>query len=164
MRRLSAPLVVTVAGLIALAVLVTRRAELRPVEGWLLLAAFGGRYVARVMHGYLVPGRRSWPDPVATAAVIALAIWDMAVGLPAAAIRTGAAILGAYFALTLAITTVRIFSSQRRYWVWTNRPASAARKAASASGGAEKESATRNTLPHPSHLTPAGEADPSAGR
>jgi phosphatidylglycerophosphate synthase len=163
MRRLPAPLVVAVAGLVALAVLVTRRVELRPVEGWLLLAAFGGRYVARVMHGYLVPARRSWPDPVATVAVIALAIWDLVAGLPSATIRPGAAILGAYLALTLAITTVRIFSSQRRYWVWTNRPVAADRAAASAGGDAEKESATRNTPPHPSRLTPAGEADPSAG-
>ncbi len=160
MRRLPAPLVLAVAGLIALAALVTRRQELRPVEGWLLLGLFGGRYVARVMHGYLVPARRSWPDPIATLVVIALAIWDFAGGLPADAVRTGAAILGAYLTLTLLITLAGIFAKQRRYWVWMNRPASEAANAAVA----EKESASRNTPLHPSRLTPAGEADPSAGQ
>ncbi|MFI5232958.1 MAG: hypothetical protein ACHQSE_10665 [Gemmatimonadales bacterium] len=158
MRRLPAPLVLAVAGLIALAAIVTRRHELRPAEGWLLLGLLGGRYVARVMHGYLVPTRRSWPDPVATAVVIALAIWDVAGGLPSAAVRPGAAVLGAYLALTLLITLAGIFAKQRRYWVWLNRPAHKA-----VSGAAEKESASRNTPRHPSRLTPAGEADPSAG-
>jgi phosphatidylglycerophosphate synthase len=158
MRRLPAPLLLAVMGLIALAALVTRRQELRPVEGWLLLGLFGGRYVARVMHGYLMPARRSWPDPIATVVVIALAIWDLAGALPAGAVRRGAAILGAYLALTLLITLAGIFAKQRRYWVWMNRPADDA-----ASDAAEKESASRNTPLHPSRLTPAGEADPSAG-
>ncbi|MGH7655657.1 MAG: hypothetical protein ACREN6_13440 [Gemmatimonadaceae bacterium] len=158
MRRLPAPLVMALAGLIALAMVVTRRQELRPVEGWLLLGLLGGRYVARVMHGYLMPARRSWPDPLATTAVIALAIWDVAGGLPAAAVRPGAAVLGAYLALTLLTTLAGIFRKQRRYWVWTNQ---SAREGASAA--AERESASRNTPRHPSRLTPAGEADPSAG-
>jgi ethanolaminephosphotransferase len=152
MRRIPAPLALAVTGLIALAVLVTRRQELRPAEGWLLLALFGGRYVARVMHGYLMPARRSWPDPLATAVVSALAVWELTVGLPASAVRTGAAILGAYLAVTLLATLAGIFRKQRRYWVWMNRV-----------DGAEKENASRNTPRHPSHLTPAGEADPSAG-
>ena len=160
MRRLPAPLVLAVTGLIALATLVTRRQELRPVEGWLLLGLFGGRYVARVMHGYLVPARRSWPDPVATVVVIALAIWDFASGLPADAVRSGALIFGAYLAITLLITLAGIFTKQRRYWVWTNRPASEE----ATSAAAERESASRNTPLHPSRLTPAGEADPSAGQ
>jgi hypothetical protein len=160
MRRLPAPLVLAVTGLLALAALVTRRQELRPVEGWLLLGLFGGRYVARVMHGYLVPARRSWPDPIATVVVIALAIWDFARGLPTDAVRTGAAILGAYLAVTLLMTLTGIFAKQRRYWVWMNRPASETASAAAA----EKESASRNTPLHPSRLTPAGEADPSAGQ
>lgn len=158
MRRLPAPLVLAVAGLIALGALVTRRHELRPAEGWILLGLLGGRYVARVMHGYLVPARRSWPDPVATVTVIALAIWDFAGALPSAVVRPGAAVLGAYLALTLLITLAGIVAKQRRYWVWLNRPA---REVASAA--AEKESASRNTPRHPSRLTPAGEADPSAG-
>ena len=157
MRRVPAPLVAAVAGLIALAALVTRRQELRPVEGWLLLGLFGGRYVARVMHGYLVPARRSWPDPIATAIVATLALWDYTAGLPSAAVRSGAAIFGAYLAVTLTITLAAIVARQRRYWVWLNRPAGAT------GAGAEKESANRNTPRHPSRLTPAGEGDPSAG-
>ncbi len=160
MRRVPAPLAVAVIGLLALMALVTRRHELRPVEGWLLLGLFGGRYVARVMHGYLVPARRSWPDPLATVVVIALAIWDFTSGLPADAVRIGAAILGAYLALTLLLTLAGIFSKQRRFWVWVNRPGGGVANAASA----EKESASRNTPLHPSRLTPAGETDPSAGQ
>lgn len=158
MRRIPAPLVLAVAGLIALATLVTRRQELRPVEGWLLLGLLGGRYVARVMHGYLVPARRSWPDPIVTAVVIGLAIWDFAGGLPSAAVRPGAAVLAAYLTITLLITLGGIFAKQRRYWVWVNRPAGE-----TATAGGEKESASRNTPLHPSRLTPAGEGDPSAG-
>ena len=158
MRRIPAPLVLAVAGLIALATLVARRQELRPVEGWLLLGLFGGRYVARVMHGYLVPARRSWPDPIATAVVIGLAIWDFAGGLPSAAVRPGAAVLAAYLTITLLITLGGIFAKQRRYWVWVNRPAGG-----TATDAGEKESASRNTPLHPSRLTPAGEGDPSAG-
>jgi phosphatidylglycerophosphate synthase len=161
MRRIPAPLFIAVTGVIALAMLVARRHELRPVEGWFLLALLGGRYVARVMHGYLVPARRSWPDPLATAVVIALAIWDVISGIPASAVRSGAAILGAYLAVTLIITLAGIFAKQRRYWVWMNRPGNAGGTATSP--GAGKESASRNTPLHPSRLTPAGEADPSAG-
>ena len=163
MRRLPAPLVIAVTGLIALATLVTRRQELRPVEGWLLLGLFGGRYVARVMHGYLVPARRSWPDPTATVVVLALAIWDLSAGLPASAVRNGAAVLGAYLAVTLAVTLTRIFAQQRRYWVWMNGPVDGASAKAASAGDAGTESASRNTPRHPSRLTPAGEADPSAG-
>jgi ethanolaminephosphotransferase len=158
MRRIPEPLAVAIAGLIALAALVTRRQELHPVEGWLLLVLFGGRYVARVMHGYLVPARRSWPDPIATLVVIALAIWELVAGLPGSGVRAGAGILGAYLALTLLITLWGIFAKQRRYWVWMNRA-----EAPAATAGAGKASASRNTPLHPSRLTPAGEADPSAG-
>src|SRR6185437_1037889 len=99
MRRIPAPLALAIAGLVALGVLVTRHGELRPVESWLLLCAFGGGYVARVMHGYLVPARRSWPDPLASAVVLALAAWDVVTGIPAPAVRTGAAVLGAYLTI-----------------------------------------------------------------
>jgi hypothetical protein len=163
MRRIPAPLALAVTGLIALTVLVTRRQELRPAEGWLLLALFGGRYVARVMHGYLMPARRSWPDPLATVAVSALAVWDLTAGLPAPAVRSGAAVLGAYLLVTLLATLAGIFTKQRRYWVWMNGPTESPSSAAASVSGAGKESATRNTPRHPSRLTPAGEADPSAG-
>lgn len=155
MRRIPAPLALAIAGLVALGALVTRHSELRPAEAWLLLCVFGGGYVARVMHGYLMPARRSWPDPLASALVLGLAAWDFSAGIPSAAVRIGAAVLGAYLTIALLVTLAGILRKQRRYWVWVNRPASA--------GAAGKESASRNTPRRPSHLTPAGERDPSAG-
>jgi ethanolaminephosphotransferase len=123
MRRVPAPLLVATAALVALAVLATlatRAGALRPVEGWLLIGAFGGRHVALVMHGYLAPGRRSWPDPVATTVIVALAVWEWRAALPPDRMRTGAAILGAYLVARLVITTGTIVAGQRKYWVWRN--------------------------------------------
>jgi hypothetical protein len=138
------------------------RPEIAPIEGWLLLALFGGRYVALVMHGYLVPGRRSWPDPIAVAAIVALAAWNATAGAPAAAVRPAALALGAYLAVTLAISLARVVAGLRRHWVWVNPVAADARRA-SANGAGERASGSRSTPPRPSHPTPRAEADPSAG-
>jgi ethanolaminephosphotransferase len=119
--RLPLPLAVMMAAALALSVFVTRQRGMPPAEGWLLIAMYGGRYVAQVMHGYLVPGRRSWPDPVATVAIFALLIWDVAAGIPGGVLRAGVVALDVYLALALLITTARIFASLRRYWVWVNR-------------------------------------------
>ncbi len=120
MGRVSMPLLLEVGALGALAVMLTRRVELPAIEGWLLLVLFGGRYVASVMHGYLMPGRRSWPDPVACVAILVLAAWELTTGIPAPAAREGAMIFGAYLAITLTITLFTIVGGLRRYWVWMN--------------------------------------------
>jgi len=121
MRRLPLPLGIMITATIALMVFVARQHEMPPVEGWLLIAMFGGRYVAQVMHGYLVPGRRSWPDPVAVTVILALLIWDVRLGIPTGMLRSIVVALDVYLALALLITTVRIFTSLRRYWIWVNR-------------------------------------------
>ncbi len=121
MRRVTMPLGVAIMATVALTVFVTRRHGMPPVEGWLLIAMFGGRYVAQVMHGYLVPGRRSWPDPVATLAIVALLVWDLSAGIPEAVVRPAVLTLDVYLAGALLITVTRIFASLRRYWVWVNR-------------------------------------------
>jgi phosphatidylglycerophosphate synthase len=121
MGRVTLPVAIMIAATISLLVFVVRQRELPAVEGWLLIAMFGGRYVAQVMHGYLVPGRRSWPDPIATVAIIALLIWDVSAGIPAGVIRVCIVALDLYLALALVLSVTRIFASLRRYWVWVNR-------------------------------------------
>jgi hypothetical protein len=113
-------LAVFAASLAALALLVTARTELRPIEGWLLVALLGGGYVGRVMRGYLLQGHRSLPDPVATVGVLALAGWSRLGQPSAAAFRLSAALLGAYLAAALVWSLSRILGSLRRHWVWVN--------------------------------------------
>lgn len=166
MRRVPAPLFVASAATIVLAVLLSGRPEIAPAEGWLLLGLFGGRYVALVMHGYLVPGHRAWPDPVAVVAVFAIAAWNAAAGIPPAVVRPAAAAFGVYLAVTLAIALARIVAGLRRHWVWVNPVAADARRASAAAGataGAGRASGPRSMPPRPSHPTPRAEADPSAG-
>jgi ethanolaminephosphotransferase len=121
MGRITPPLGVTIAATVALVIFVTRQREMPAVEGWLLVAMFGGRYVAQVMHGYLVPGRRSWPDPIATIAIFFLLLWDVGVGIPAVIARQAVMALDGYLAAVLLMTAARILVSLRRYWVWVNR-------------------------------------------
>jgi hypothetical protein len=95
------------------------------VGGWFVIAAYGATYVARVMHGHLVPGRRSWPDWVATIAALALAAWTSLANPTAERVSTAVIWLGVYLAVRAAITLVSIVASLRRYWVWVNGRAAA---------------------------------------
>ena len=126
MRTLTLPVAVFVAGITALWFFLLRAVGVPEVGGWFLLAAYGAGYVARVMHGYLVPGHRSWPDWTGTAIVVALALW-VAVDAPASGrIRMAALVAGVYLAGSAAFALGRIIRSLRRYWVWINASRAAA--------------------------------------
>lgn len=123
LRRMASvppPVVVFVAGLAALWALLVHGADAVPVTGWFVMASYGAIYVARVMHGHLEPGRRSWPDRPATVAVLALVAWASLAAPDAAHVVTATRWLAAYLAGSSALTLVRIVTSLRRYWVWIN--------------------------------------------
>ncbi len=117
------PVAVFTAGLVALAYLVATRTDIRPIEGWLVMALYGAVYVARVMHGHLVKGTRSWPDRLATIAIVTLTIWSMTIDPAFESIRTAVRVLGAYLLVSAAYALVRIIGSLRRYWSGSTRPA-----------------------------------------
>lgn len=111
---------VLTAGLLAQWLVLSRWVEISPVAGWFLMALYGAGYVASVMHGYLVPGHRSWPDPLATVAIIGVAVWDVLVGVGAGHVPAVAFWLGVYLALSTTRRLLRVLASLRRYWVWVN--------------------------------------------
>lgn len=152
MKGAPLPLVIAIVSLSALALFLSGTGTVSPIQGWLLLALFGGRYVAAVMHGYLVPGQRSWPDPLASIAAVALFAGGKLSLLTGETAAIGAGMLAAYCAVRLASTLVRIFSGLRRHWVWINRSVH----------GAETASVRQSTPPHPSRPTRSAAADPSA--
>ena len=123
LRRMGAiplPVAVFTIGLASLAYLCAIRADIQPVEGWLVMALYGAVYVARVMHGHLVPGTRSWPDRFATIAIVTLATWTIAIDPAFASLRTAVLVLCAYLSVSAVYALVRIIGSLRRYWVWVN--------------------------------------------
>lgn len=120
MGTIPLPVAAFTVGLAALAYLFAVRADIRPVDGWLVMALYGAVYVARVMHGHLVPGTRSWPDRVATSAIVTLTIWAVAIEPALATLRAVVLALGAYLLFSAAYALVRIIGSLRRYWVWVN--------------------------------------------
>jgi phosphatidylglycerophosphate synthase len=152
MKDAPLPLVVAIVSQAALALFLSGAGSVTPIQGWLLLALFGGRYVAAVMHGYLAPGQQSWPDPLACIAAIVLFAGGKLGLLSSESAAVGAGMLAAYCGVTLATTLVRIFGGLRRYWVWVNRP----------SDGAETASERQSTPLHLSRPTQSSAADPSA--
>ncbi|MBI3568150.1 MAG: CDP-alcohol phosphatidyltransferase family protein [Gemmatimonadetes bacterium] len=120
MRGVPAPVALFGAALAVLWMLLARRADVGPVAGWFLMAAYGAVYVARVMHGHLVPGSRSWPDRAATVALFALAIWLWTAEPAAGDARTAILLLGAYLAVSATLALLRVVAGLRRYWVWVN--------------------------------------------
>lgn len=120
------PVALFALGLAALTYVFVQRPDIRPVEGWLVMAAYGAVYVSRVMHGHLVAGTRSWPDQLGTPAIIALTIWIAAANPSVESVRTAILFLGAYLLLSATYVLVRVVGSLRRYWVWVNASRAAA--------------------------------------
>jgi len=117
---LPAPVALFATGVTALSVLFTNRPDIQPIVGWLVLAAYGARYIARVMHGSLTAGARSWPDRIATASALLLAGWTLLARPSAGDLRLALLLFAAYVLLTLTAALYQIIFSLRQHWVWVN--------------------------------------------
>jgi phosphatidylglycerophosphate synthase len=120
MRTLPFPVVVFALALVSLWYALARAGSVSPFAAWFLIAAYGAGYVARVMHGYLVPGRRSWPDAVGTLLVFGFAGWCAICGPMAEQMFPAIIGLSVYLTASALISLGRIVGSLRRYWVWIN--------------------------------------------
>ncbi len=120
MQTLPIPVAVFAVALASLCYALTRATSVPTLAAWFLVAAYGAGYVGRVMHGYLVPGRRSWPDAAGTLLVLGFAAWCV-VGAAAAEQRSSAALgVIVYLSASAMLSLGRIIASLRRYWVWIN--------------------------------------------
>ena len=120
MRTLPLPVAVFALALGSLWYALVRATSVPPLAAWFLIAVYGAGYVARVMQGYLVPGRRSWPDAVGTLLAFGFAAW-CAVGAPTAEQLSSAALgVSVYLGASALVSLGRIVASLRRYWVWVN--------------------------------------------
>ena len=126
MGTLPLPVAVFTVTLAALAYALGRATSISALTAWFLIAAYGAGYTARVMHGYLVPGRRSWPDAVGTLLAVAFAVWSVVSMPPADRLASVAIGVGVYLAASALVSLGRIVSSLRRYWVWINASREAA--------------------------------------
>lgn len=120
MRTLPLPIVVFTLALAAMTGALARATSVSALTAWFLVAAYGASYVARVMHGYLVPGRRSWPDIVGTFLAIGFAAWCGVGARSTDRVSSAAFGLSVYFGVSALLSLGRIVASLSRYWVWIN--------------------------------------------